>query len=86
MGHSDIDVTQNIYGKSWWEERVDAVSAAVDLFMATTEPKKDIKAERCRPAGQTHDVVHTVCAGRAIGAPTGAPAPIAVQVMSRSWF
>lgn len=22
MGHSDIDITQNVYGKSWWEERV----------------------------------------------------------------
>jgi site-specific recombinase XerD len=25
MGHANIDVTQNVYGKSWWEERVDAV-------------------------------------------------------------
>jgi hypothetical protein len=31
MGHHDIDVSQNIYGKSWWGERVDAVSAAVDF-------------------------------------------------------
>ncbi len=22
MGHANIDVTQNVYGKSWWEERV----------------------------------------------------------------
>jgi integrase len=21
MGHANIDVTQNVYGKSWWEER-----------------------------------------------------------------
>lgn len=35
MGHSDIDVTQNVYGKSWWTERVDAVSAAVDLLMSS---------------------------------------------------
>jgi len=20
MGHANIDVTQNVYGKSWWEE------------------------------------------------------------------
>src|SRR5712692_6910048 len=26
MGHANIDVTQNVYGKSWREERVDAVS------------------------------------------------------------
>jgi hypothetical protein len=25
IGHANIDVTQNVYGKSWWEERVDAV-------------------------------------------------------------
>jgi hypothetical protein len=24
LGHANIDVTQNVYGKSWWEERVDA--------------------------------------------------------------
>ncbi len=26
MGHANIDVTQNVYGKSWWEERVEAVT------------------------------------------------------------
>ena len=30
MGHANIDVTQNIYGRSRWEERVDAVSRAVE--------------------------------------------------------
>ena len=30
MGHANIDVTQNVYGKSWWEERVDAVTQAVE--------------------------------------------------------
>jgi integrase len=30
MGHANIDVTQNVYGKSWWEERVDAVTRAVE--------------------------------------------------------
>ena len=29
-GHANIDVTQNVYGKSWWEERVDAVTRAVE--------------------------------------------------------
>jgi hypothetical protein len=24
MGHANICVTHNVYGKSWWEERVDA--------------------------------------------------------------
>jgi hypothetical protein len=26
MGHTNIDVTQNVYSKSWWEVRVDAVN------------------------------------------------------------
>jgi hypothetical protein len=30
LGHANIDVTQNVYGKSWWEERVDAVTQAVE--------------------------------------------------------
>jgi hypothetical protein len=30
MGHANIDVTQNVYGKSWWDERVDAVTQAVE--------------------------------------------------------
>ncbi|MHB8302525.1 MAG: tyrosine-type recombinase/integrase [Acidobacteriaceae bacterium] len=28
MGRSTIDVTQNVYGKTWWEERAEAVSLA----------------------------------------------------------
>ena len=28
MGHATIDVTQNVYNKTWWEERVEAVSMA----------------------------------------------------------
>ncbi|PYX96678.1 MAG: hypothetical protein DMG71_05075 [Acidobacteria bacterium] len=28
MGHANIDVTQNVYNKTWWEERVEAVSMA----------------------------------------------------------
>jgi len=29
MGHANIAVPQNVYSKSWWEERVDAVTRAV---------------------------------------------------------
>lgn len=28
IGHSTVDVTQNDYNKTWWEERVEAVSMA----------------------------------------------------------
>ena len=46
MGHANIDVTQNVYGKSWWEELVDAVTRAVDAVTiaaqnAEKEPRKD---------------------------------------------
>jgi len=41
MGHHDIDISQNVYGKSWWEERVDAVSAVVDMLMKAADPKND---------------------------------------------
>jgi hypothetical protein len=30
LGHANFDVTQNVYGNSWWEERVDAVIQAVE--------------------------------------------------------
>ena len=29
LGHANIDVTQNVYGKSWWEEQVDGVTQTV---------------------------------------------------------
>jgi hypothetical protein len=37
MGHANIDVTQNVYGKSWWEERVDAVTRAVEAVSPASE-------------------------------------------------
>ena len=30
MGYANIDTTKNVYGKSWKEERVDAVTQAVE--------------------------------------------------------
>ena len=40
LGHANIDVTQNVYGKSWWEERVDAVTQAVEAVINA--------AQKCR--------------------------------------
>jgi hypothetical protein len=37
MGHANIDVTQNVYGKSWWEERVDAVTRAVEAVVTAAK-------------------------------------------------
>ena len=45
MGHSDVDVTQNVYGKSWWVERVDGVSAAVDLLMGSGKESEEMEGK-----------------------------------------
>ena len=46
MGHANIDVTQNVYGKSWWEERVDAVTRAVEAVSAASENAEKAEAKR----------------------------------------
>ena len=46
MGHANIDVTQNVYGKSWREERVDAVTRAVDALSAASRNKKNDQPEQ----------------------------------------
>ena len=37
MGHANIDVTQNVYGRSWWEERVEAVTRTIDAVYGQLE-------------------------------------------------
>ncbi len=49
MGHANIDVTQNVYGKSWWEERVDAVTRAVEAVSAATENAEKAEAKKDQP-------------------------------------
>jgi hypothetical protein len=46
MGHANIDVTQNVYGKSWWEERVDAVTRAVEAVSAAQNAEKEAKKDQ----------------------------------------
>ena len=48
MGHANIDVTQNVYGKSWWEERVGAVTRAVDAVSAATQKQQDQPEQAAR--------------------------------------
>lgn len=37
-GTRHIDATQNVYGRSWWEERVEAVTRTIDaVFPAQLE-------------------------------------------------
>lgn len=38
MGHANIDVTQNVYGRSWREERVEGVTRAIDAVFCQLEP------------------------------------------------
>jgi len=49
MGHANIDVTQNVYGKSWWEERVDAVTRAVEAVSSATENAEKAEAKPDQP-------------------------------------
>jgi hypothetical protein len=35
MGRANIDVTQNVYGRSWWEERVETVTRTVAAVFPT---------------------------------------------------
>jgi len=37
LGYANIDVTQNVYGKGWWKERVDAVTSEMSKPSAKTE-------------------------------------------------
>jgi integrase len=39
MGHANIDMTQNVYGRSWWEERVEAVTRTIDAVFCQLEPQ-----------------------------------------------
>jgi hypothetical protein len=41
MGHATVDVTQNVYNRTWWEERVEAVSlAAASVWWEFTPGKQ----------------------------------------------
>jgi hypothetical protein len=43
------DVTQNVYGKSWWEERVEAVTRAVEAVSVATENAEKAEAKPDQP-------------------------------------
>ena len=50
MGHANIDVTQNVYGKSWWEERVEAVTRAVDAVSVASQNSEEDQAKSATQA------------------------------------
>jgi hypothetical protein len=52
LGHANIDVTQNVYGKNCWEEREDAVSQAVEAMTnAAQNAEKEENQPESAPAG-----------------------------------
>ena len=42
-------MTQNIYGKRWWKERVDAFTRAVEAVSAATENAQKAEAKPDQP-------------------------------------
>jgi hypothetical protein len=54
MGHANIDVTQNVCGKSWWEVRVDAVSQAVEAVTNAAQSARVIVQRPCPHACGKH--------------------------------
>ena len=57
MGHANIDVTQNVYGKSWWEERVEAVTRAVDAVSVATQNAEKAEAQNDQPESVSNEWV-----------------------------
>ncbi|MGH9454437.1 MAG: hypothetical protein ACRD2O_10770 [Terriglobia bacterium] len=52
LGHANIDVTQNVYSKSWWDEQVDAVTRAVEVVAnAAQNAKKQEKKNQSESVG-----------------------------------
>jgi hypothetical protein len=64
MGHANIDVTQNVYGKSWWEERVDVVTRAVEAVSAGTENAEKSEAKPDQPESFSEQWVLFGCPSR----------------------
>ena len=57
MGHANIDVTQNVYGKSWWEERVDAVTRAVEAVSTAAQNKEKAEVKKDQPESSNNEWV-----------------------------
>jgi integrase len=50
MGHSDTGTTLNVYSETWWDERVDAVSRAVEAVFKEPAAKPAQPAQSSRNA------------------------------------
>jgi len=49
MGHATIDVTQNIYNKTWWKERAAAVSLAAASVWKEFQPTASLNGNSRTP-------------------------------------
>ena len=53
MGHTTIDVTQNVYSKSWWEERPCrrqlGRSERLEEVPADRQSERSLRTRRCKP-------------------------------------
>ncbi|WP_109488934.1 tyrosine-type recombinase/integrase [Occallatibacter savannae] len=70
MGHSEIPMTLEGYSRTWWDERMSAVSAVVDMVMNPNNnehQQKEMKERRMLFQPESEE--------NANGAPSGAPAP-----------
>ena len=50
MGHSDTGTTLNVYSETWWDERVDAVSRAIEAVFKEPAAKPSQSAQSSRNA------------------------------------
>ena len=48
MGHANIDVTQNVYNKTWWEERAATVSLAAASVWKEFQPAASLNESSAR--------------------------------------
>jgi hypothetical protein len=56
MGHATVDVTQNVFNRTWWEERVEAVSLAAASVWRSLRRVSNQPGE-CKPfCGNPHDL------------------------------
>jgi hypothetical protein len=62
MGHATVDVTQNVYNKTWWEERVEAVSMAAAMVWREFMPKPPV------PSGNVNLFVNPALLDKSVSA------------------
>ncbi len=73
MGQANIDTTQNIYGKTWWRERVEAVSRTSDSILGKSSAVRRSKVPQPRSGGRQRKYATTARNGHPFGNPKSMP-------------